>query len=350
MGKRILEGTTEASRAKKRQNLGTLRQLTVQPSTRKRYDKALDTFFDFLRQNHLTIPKSRDRLDGVVCDYLEHLWSQGFGRALASDSVAALQDSDPKLKGHLPGAWRLLKTWSVNEIPNRAPPLPQHIVHAMCGWAAFNGYYAFAVSLLVGFYGMLRTGELLTLTRKNFSSGGNQRKILIGLGLTKAGKRAGAAESVVLGFDLAVNAIQQWMRCTSLNDPLTSSAPKWRSLFNQALVALKITSFAFRPYSLRRGGATWWYNKHHSFDRLLTDGRWQAAKTARIYLNDGLAMLAKIRIPQSDPFVSPYLEVFQAKLVRPCFATLEPLSNNRRTGGRGKGAKPKNSRTKKRSS
>ena len=90
MGKRILEGTTETSRASKRQKLGTLRQLTVQPSTRRRYDKALDSFFDFLRKNQMSLPTVRDKLDGVVCDYLEYLWSQGFGRALASDLVAAL--------------------------------------------------------------------------------------------------------------------------------------------------------------------------------------------------------------------------------------------------------------------
>ena len=139
---------------------------------------------------------------------------------------------------------------------------------------------------------------------------------MVALGLTKAGKRVGAAESVV-------------------------SAPKRRSLFNQSLAALKITSLGFRPYSLRRGGVTWWYNKHHSFDRLLTNGRWQAAKTARIYLNDGLAMLAEIRIPQSDPHVSPFLAVFDAKFTKPTFTTLEPLFRNRKLGGCGIGPNQK---------
>ena len=64
-------------------------------------------------------------MDGLLCDYLEHLWSAGEGKGLASDTLAALQDSSPKLRGAIPGAWRLLKTWHVNEIPCRAPPLPE---------------------------------------------------------------------------------------------------------------------------------------------------------------------------------------------------------------------------------
>ena len=44
MPKRVLEGGTQQDRAKIRRQLGTLRQLTVQPVTRKRYDKAVGLF------------------------------------------------------------------------------------------------------------------------------------------------------------------------------------------------------------------------------------------------------------------------------------------------------------------
>lgn len=52
--------------------------------------------------------------------------------------------------------------WNLrNEIPSCAPPLPEHVVQAMAGWAIFNSWHGFAVSLLVGFYCRLRTGEVL---------------------------------------------------------------------------------------------------------------------------------------------------------------------------------------------
>lgn len=342
MPKRVLEGKDNSERAKQRQKLGSLRELTVQAPTRARYEKALSGFLKFVNHNGLTIPHHKDQLDPLVCDYIEHLWSSGAGRAQASDTVASLQDFLPKLRHQMPGAWRLLKTWSINEIPNRAPPLPEHVLHALCGWGAFHGHFSFAISLLIGFYGMMRTGEILALHRKDFYSEVNSKKALISLGFTKGGKRAGAAESVVIAHDTAVRPIQRWMKLTRPADYLTSSPTKWRSLFSEAISSLGITEFGFRPYSLRRGGATWWFGKHHSLDQILVQGRWQAAKTARIYINEGLAILAELQLKQSDPRLKPFLTQFRSHFNFPTFATLSPpVTSTGRSGGRGKGTKSK---------
>ena len=340
MGKRLLEGVNPADRAQKRQKLGKLSELTVQPSTRIRYDGAIDAFLTFLNHNSLSLPSQRDRLDPLVCEFIEHLWSSGGGRGRASDCVAGLQDRDPKIRGHLPGAWRLLKTWSINEIPNRAPPIPEHVLHSMIGWGTFHGHHGFAVSLAVGFYGMLRTGELLAIRKSDFLVDPGGRKVLLSLGLTKAGKRAGAAESIVLAHDAVVKPLLHWIKIASANAALTPPPYRWRSLFNQALDSLGIISFEFRPYSLRRGGATWWFSRHHSLDKILIQGRWQAAKTARMYINEGLAILAQIKLPRNHPSLKPFLKVYNASSIQPSFTTLEPPSG--RAGGRGrKGKKAK---------
>ena len=161
VGKRVLEGQTCEDRQKARQKLGSLKSLTVSEKTRARYDNATSKFAQWLKDNDLTLPRKRDQLDGLLAEFIEYLWSEGFGRAQACDTLAGLQDRDPKLKGHLQLSWRLMRAWSTNEIPNRAPPLPQEAVMAMVGWAFFHGHFSFGVSLLVGFYAMLRTGELL---------------------------------------------------------------------------------------------------------------------------------------------------------------------------------------------
>eukprot|EP00435_Cladocopium_sp_Y103_P066484 s548_g28.t1 len=57
----------------------------------------------------------------------------GEGRATASTFLAALQDYMPKLKHHLPGSWRLMKTWATHETPSPAPPLTEAVVQAMVG-------------------------------------------------------------------------------------------------------------------------------------------------------------------------------------------------------------------------
>ena len=121
MPKRLVEAQTEKQRAIDRRALGSLRSLTVQPATKIRYTKAVQQFLIFLNSEGLQLPTKRQALDLLVCEYLEHLWITGKGRGLACDTLAGLQDRDPHIRGNLPGAWRLLKSWHVNEIPSRAP-------------------------------------------------------------------------------------------------------------------------------------------------------------------------------------------------------------------------------------
>ena len=143
-----LEGRTKEERINQRKRLGSLQSLTVQPATKKRYDKALDQFFDFLRFEGMELPKQRVQMDELVAEYVEHLWATGEGRALASDTVAALQNLEPHLKNHLPTVWRLLKVWNQNELPNRAPPMPETVVHAMAGRALLKEDPEFAFRVL----------------------------------------------------------------------------------------------------------------------------------------------------------------------------------------------------------
>lgn len=334
--RKILEHPEASERAKQRQRLGSLSDLTVQPATRKRYNKATAAFFDFLKQEGLTIPSKKETFDLIVCEYLEFLWSTGVGRAQANDTVAGLQDLQPSLRHHLPGAWRLLKTWAVNEIPNRAPPLSEPLVQAMAGWGFFHGHNSFAISLLIGFYTMLRSGELLGLLSSHILCAPKDRQVLISLGLTKGGKRQGAAESVILGVEPAVKLVRQWKRIAAASTPLAFSPVKWRALFSECLNALGLQQFEFRPYSLRRGGATWWFQKHHSLDRILVQGRWLAHKTARIYINEGLAVLTRTQINFKAPTLRSYLQIYQNTLSNPRFSTLEPPADAGRAGGRGK--------------
>ena len=268
--------------------MGTLRELTLQPRTRARYDKAKQRFYTCLDDNALDLPRKTSQFDALLCEYLEYLWSRGEGRALASDTLASLQDTSPRLRGSLPAAWRLLKTWHTSEIPNRAPPFPERVLQAMVGYFLFHHQVPMALSLLLGFYGMLRTGEVLAIRNKDVVIDRQSHTAVISLGLTKGGKRTGAAESVTVSLVDLSRRLLQWKQSTPAGSLLISSPTKWRKAFTDALNALGLEEWQFRPYSLRRGGATFWFGKHGSLDRILLQGRWMAARTARIYLNEGL--------------------------------------------------------------
>ena len=264
--KQHLEGHSKETRARNRQALGTLRELTVQPQTRKRYSQAKNKFYDYAKTNGLTILANFAAFDDRLADYVEHLWSVGEGRALASDTVAAFQDTEPRLKGKLQVTWRLLKTWRVNEVPSREERL-----FAMLGWCLFHREYAFGLSLLLGFYGLLRTGEILGLCNHHILMTSPDKPAVISLGLTKSGKRAGASESVTISVACALQWLWAWKHTSPTHSPLTPKPHQWRKTFSEfeCIKALNLEEFEFRPYSLRRGGATFWFGRRGSLDRML---------------------------------------------------------------------------------
>ena len=250
----LMGAASKESRKEVRKKLGTLKSLTVQEKTKERYKLGLTGFFDFLRAEGLKLPTKRDAMDGLVSDYLEYMWSQGEGRAAASTFMAALQDYDPKLKSNLPGSWRLMKTWSTHELPSRAPPMTEAVLRAMVGWAVMHDYETFGLSLLVGFYGLLRTGELLALQAWQIHMNSALQPAVINLGFTKGGKRQGAAESVTITEKHVLSHLWAWKCRVPQHTFLTLKPHAWRSLFSECIQKLKLEGREFRPYSLRRGG------------------------------------------------------------------------------------------------
>ena len=190
--------------------MGKLADLTVQAPTRKRYQHALSLLSTYLKKARITLPREKTALDPILADYMEYLWSSGCGKAIASDTLAAVQDKQPNVKGSLQKSWRLLKTWNLHEIPNRAPPLPESALQAMVAHAFSKQQPLFGLSLLVGYYGMLRTGELLTLRADHVTQSRCGEPAVISLGFTKGGKRQGAAESITIGVQFASRLLWGW--------------------------------------------------------------------------------------------------------------------------------------------
>ena len=227
-----------------------------------------------------------------------------------------------------------MKTWTTHEVPHRAPPLPENVLKAMVGWSIFHEKFSFGISLLVGFYGLLRTGELLSLQSFQIHMISPSQPAVISLGLTKSGKRQGAAESVTITELPVLKLLWAWKATARPHQFLTQKPHVWRSEFSNCLQAIGVERWDFRPYSLRRGGATFYFTKTGSLDRILLMGRWTAIKTAKIYLNSGLALLAELQIPPQT--LKPFVRVFANFIISQ--PKLEPTPQKRsRAGGRGKG-------------
>ena len=54
----------------------------------------------------------------------------------------------------------------------------------------------------------------------------------------------------------------------------------------------------FTPYCLRRGGATWHFTKYASYDATQHLGRWEHARTARLYIDQATAEVHELSLPE----------------------------------------------------
>ena len=191
----------------------------------------------------------------------------------------------------------------------------------------------------LAFHGLLRTGELLRLKAKHISVTHAKGPAVVSLGLTKAGKRQGAAESITVHAEDVCRRLFQWKQVTHPEASLTGKPHVWRKQFSEIVAAVHLDGFDFRPYSLRRGGATHHFQRNERFDSLLVLGRWQAASTARLYINEGLAILAELNLSW-NPFTRNLRSQYLSSLTKPLpKLELTKIPSQRR--GRWKRAKKK---------
>ena len=287
--RQVLAGTRQQRRLSRAQ-AGTLRSLQLQTRTLKRYEKAVIAFFDYLARCRLALPSTAAKMDEILGDYLEEAWADGEPRALVGDTLSGLQHFIPSLKRGLNDAWRLFSTWSKTE-PSRARPLLPDQVLAMAGFALEEADVAMAAALLIGFNGMLRPIELMLLANQcTFDL--EKGTCHIDLGFTKSGKRAGLAEHVIIDELEGVLLLAQVLAGKAPGKALfPRGMAQFRKSFCRLVKKIGANTNDIKPYSLRRGGATHHWKVLANLSRTTLRGRWRHQPTARIYIQDGVAML-----------------------------------------------------------
>ena len=155
------------------------------------------------------------------------------------------------------------------------------------------------IGILLGGHCLLRTGELVELAFSQIEWAEDYASCVISLGTTKGGARRGVLESVTVELQwlsLAMRALREAPNAT----PTVVGVPShvFRRVFNEGIAALKCDGWGFMPYSIRRGGATDLWRTSGALSKVTLRGRWQQASTARIYVNDGLAVLAEQKLPK----------------------------------------------------
>ena len=233
-------------------------------------------------------------LDERVTDWIQRKWENGDSLHLVSDALCGLHYFEPWTRRGIPTAWRVFSTWRKLESPSRAPPLTDTIIYSLANYAISHCDLAFGSLLVLGFFGLLRTGELLHLRPCDILLG--RDRVILSLFDTKSGKRDNVAEMVSFYDPFSVELLTVLLKIREENR--TSKVPIWmysaqsfRNTFKRHLIRFDLGKHDFRPYSLRRGGATHLFQVTGSMEAALLRGRWGSSRVARIYISDALSYL-----------------------------------------------------------
>ena len=296
-----MQARDKQTRAAQRASLGPLNNLLVLPRTLRLYENAVALFFAFMSAFGFSMPSDVCDFDDVVSDYIEHEWESGEQRNNVGRVLSGLQHFVPGLKGHLKLSWRLFQKWSYQEQPVRAPPFTEFAALAICHFLWKWGFHSEALATALAFYCFLRPGEMFSLRRGLFHFRRNFASMHIVLPCTKTSRRNNTTEAVVCRNRFLVKAFsahfehRDQLKIECPNFELLSVTPaEYRSLFAAAVSEAGLPP-TFKPYSLRRGGASHFFALSGRMDQAMETGRWRDARTARIYINSALLELTSIQ-------------------------------------------------------
>ena len=294
MPKQTLALRSQQERKAARRNAGPLIDFRIAPATRKRYEVAVARYLSFLLAHARPWPQDCPEVDSTAAEFIQVLWEDGDPLSYATDMLSGLQFYAPPLKKNLPSSWQFITAWRKAELPARATPfLPRYA-------AAVAGYFAqtsptTSLAILVGFHCLLRTGEILLLQWKHFELHVGHRVGVLVLPNTKSGNRTGTEESVVIDDVYLLELLVLHRSQSQPGDFLVAgTSGAFRKKLDEAVVNIPLPPGRWRPYSIRRGGATAHFREHGSLDATAIRGRWQHVRTCRIYINDAMTTLAEL--------------------------------------------------------
>ena len=221
-----------------------LKYVGLQPRTLRAYRQALDSFLQFLQRTSLNTMRP------------SHL-----DRSLAEFINIAYQEGEPiAYSGHLLSA--------INQA-------------------------RLALLLGLSFHAMLRTSEMMALTKDHLLFHQQHQTLSIIIPTSKTSQ--GNPQVLQVTDPVLANMAQLSLRSLKRGRKLWAHGPHaFRRRFQQLLQKLGFQPHSYYPYSLRRGGATWWYNTTLSLDSTVMRGRWANQKTCRIYVDTGTMQLAHL--------------------------------------------------------
>jgi len=322
-----------------------LLQYTVKPTTAKRYNAALLEFVawcDLCGEKPTTVHD----FDEMLMDYLHEIYEQyeGKGKSKANCTLFGILNRMPYLKGQLHSSFQVMRAWSKLSVGKSYPPITWELAVMVAVQMTRAGLVRYGIGVLVGFDCLLRVSELCGLLITDFADDGDERVSvehqgsLLRLRTTKTGdnKFVSVNEPCVIQLIRWLLSLHQNQsthgksnnkrliqsmkgrnnRSTSTTKHVimsrTSSievkmdqhklfpftTQQFRNVFKSTCASLGLSN-EYVPHSLRHGGATRYHHvKGWSIEDVLERGRWASVKSARRYIQSGVAKLMSMNAPK----------------------------------------------------
>ncbi|CAE7727291.1 unnamed protein product [Symbiodinium sp. CCMP2592] len=243
------------------------------------------------------LPVSMGELDEELAEYINHLYQEGDTVTMAGWTVSGLKRFLPRCKPHLLTAQIYLRNWQRVHMPRRTNPMTWLGARAMASAAFQIGRPDLSVTILLGFAFFLRTMELLSLKIGHVRLFPEDGTIVIAILNSKTSR--GLQQSLSLKEPSLVAVLNFLLdRARPRNLLYEHSVASFRHEFSCLVRAIGLVPADFLPYSLRRGGATEFYQRTQSLGRTMVQGRWKDSQTARVYIDDARATLVQLCLPQ----------------------------------------------------
>ena len=241
-----------------RMSIGKFKNQVISSKTEQRYATAFAEFQKFHKLASNFAVHNFEEFDGMVGEYIEVLWESGEPKSYANYTLASIQHFRPQVKQHLPWSWKLVKVWNQMELPVRAMPLTAQVMLAFAGAALRWLQPQFAWLIVVGFALFLRTGELLHLARADVAFNGNAANFFVQG--SKGSKRTFLPlERLELDEPIAVQALSKLLQLHkgAKTKPFWGKSRRsFMETWHSIAAHLQLPHGLYKPYSLRRGGAT----------------------------------------------------------------------------------------------
>ena len=235
------------------------------------------------------VPETRWELDDALRDFIEDLWATSDPFTWSESTLAAMQHFALNFWGESMAPGARSAPGGAQNFPI-APPLPPIVVRGIAGLAVVQNGDDVVVGIFLAFHCMLRGAEVIELQVGSINL--FRETAVLNLGLTKSGLSRWACEQVtvqdarlVIFLSMLIGSRDKRSHTSTFS--AVAFAPMLR---DSSFFKLRNEGYTF--HTIRRGGATHFFRAAANLGATMEHGRWTSVATVRIYITEGLAILA----------------------------------------------------------